>query len=147
MKALIIATVLVTTLSANASFFQNYCSNAQGTTTTADGHAEFYTKVTSRTWDNGNQIDKVIELDLDKVDLSTFDEVKISEQISKYCEPGSSSGYVSWEYVITKKVILTNRDGSLFSKDIVGVSDDQKTISTMVICTEEGNSRTDCSNN
>ena len=63
MKSILLTFITIFAFNANASFFQTYCSNAEGTITSADGHVENYQKYMEVSYDmnTGVETKKVIE--------------------------------------------------------------------------------------
>lgn len=129
---------------AEASWFQEYCSNGEATVQVAQGHNVNETKVTKRVVKkDGTLASKTI----------VVPEATVSEVESKDLENTSTTdckadwGFVSWRNIRYKKIKIEQADGSLFAKDIIGVSKDRRSVEASVICEENGNSETMCPEN
>ena len=148
MKALIFSLVLVVGSMAQASFYQESCSNPKGDITLANGHVGNYLKVTKVDYEDrgpdGRPTKEIIDIMRDKNISYQSDEVSVVEDISSGgCEqPGR--GFYSSDLTTVKKLIITKVDGGDFDKDISGVSTDGKTIETFMICHMHRNSMAFC---
>ena len=144
MKKLTLAIAFLFSVSANASFYQISCSNADGTTTSANGHVENFLKVTKFTYQGNEAVKEIIDLDkIDTVEVAYSNDQLIERKTTDGC-PAS---WISWQETRVVSISITNKDGSLFDKGIVGVSQDLKSINTHLICQEDGNSMVFCPQN
>lgn len=141
MKNAILASLLILGLQANASWFQEHCSNGEGTVKMADGHDDFLTQVTEREWKDGGYETKLVT---EGLTVETVRETKIVEESSNSCDPKEGFGWASWHNVNHREIVIRKEDGSLFSRNTVGVSDDLKTVRAQVICELWGNSESAC---
>ena len=146
MKALLTLTVLVASLSAQASFFQEYCSSADQTVTQKMGHMDTELSVTERIYSNTGVTENKIKLAYhdDNIEINYSEEKEIFSKNESNCDPKTGHGYGTWSNAESKKLTISKKDGSLFSQNIVGVSADQKSISAYVICQTDGNSMIMC---
>ena len=147
MKTLILFSLLFSSLGAKASYFQNYCGNAEGTVRVADGHDENYFMLTERVWGDHGVSEKQIKYIDYELSEKSSKSIEIENSFENSCKDGDETGYGSWKVVTSKVVTVYKVDGSLFSEDIVGVSEDRKTVSAYVICEENGSSMVLCEDN
>lgn len=133
-------TVLALSTSAHASWYQTWCSNAEGTTKTGNGHNYNFVSLTSRTWTGGGPIDSIIKDEKHELYAEQVGEPKtiVSEQKQNCRKPGEG-GVWSSHVVTAGKYKIVHRDGKLFDKDIVGVSTDLKSVEVEMICQNDMN--------
>jgi hypothetical protein len=138
-----LVTLMSLTTAAQASWYQEFCSNAEGTIKTANGHNENYQRLTKRVWENGRVTDTVVEAEhlVPKAEGQSWE---ILKQEKRHCGPGQKYGFYSSRHVYAKSEMLVNADGSPFEKNIVGVSADQKSVHAMLICEMNMNSEMPC---
>lgn len=145
MKVSILALALMTlTTAAQASWYQGYCSNAEGTVKSANGHNANYTQLTKREWNGGNKTETVIRDQEGTLTVVTMGEViKEADESHTSCSKGGM-GVWNGRTVTVSKVKITRGDGSLFDKNIVGVSRDLKSVETELLCEQSMNSMMPC---
>jgi hypothetical protein len=131
---------LVISTSAQASWYQTFCSNAEGTTRTANGHNQNFTQLTKREWTNRGPVETIIRDEENKLRVEQVGEQKsiVNEQKQSCRKPGMGGVWNSHN-VSAGKYKITNDDGSLFDKDIVGVSEDLKSVEVEFICQADMN--------
>ena len=134
MNKTIIPLVLLFSLYAHSSFFQNYCSDAEGTTTTADGHNNNYVRVTERYYSQGTVMDTTVTLERQEITLESTDIKVIHEEEDFQCFEGENFGFGSTDEIVAKKIDIFMTDGSSFHPDTIGISEDGKKVSAFVIC-------------
>lgn len=146
MKSLFILAAMTFSFSSHASYFQTDCQNSDGTILSAGGHGDNFIKVAQ--YNSSGKITKIVELDLiEKVDYEYLDTKELSKMENGGCSIGQEIGFWEWETTYSAKMVITNRDGSLFDKYLAGVSKDLKSIESDVICESKGNSMVLCDNN
>lgn len=149
MKApLVLALSLVTlSTSAHASWYQTWCSNAEGTTKTGNGHNHNFTQITKREWTNNGPVETIIRDKKGELYAEQVGEPKtiVSEQKQNCRKPGEG-GVWSSHVVTAGKYKIVHRDGKLFNKDIVGVSSDLKSVEVEMICQNDMNGLIMCPN-
>jgi hypothetical protein len=142
-KLMILTAMILTSAStAQASWYQDYCSNAESTVRLAHGHNDFFVEVTERNYDGKQVREQRIREGLEYSILG--DEIKVSESSQQHCNPGEEMGWTSWQKVNAMKVRITRKDGELFSEKVVGVTSDRKAVEAFVICQNDGNSMMMC---
>jgi hypothetical protein len=143
-----IASIIILVLSSNsasASWYQTTCTTADGMTRSANGHSSFYTIITKVEYDKeNNRIETPIELDYDNYDEKIIETKELISENSSNCDEETGYGYSNWRNVNFQKLVITKRDGGLFSENISGVSRDRKSVTADMICEEEGNSQMFC---
>lgn len=146
MKTLLMITALtlVTTSFAEASWYQDFCSDAEATTRTANGHNENFVEVTERKWNNDGPQENRIRFEKGEVMVNELDVQQISKEEKKACGEGQEYGWYAASTVTVKKVSLTKEDGSLFSEDTIGVSEDRKSVSAVFVCKSDVTSEMPC---
>lgn len=143
MKKLTIIFTALMTISAQASFFQETCSSADGMLKLASGHVSNKVVITEREYNNGKLSENEIELLRHEIEVDTKNETLLKNTNSKNCSVGGG-GVVNWQSISAKEIVITNSDGTLFSRETVGVSQDLKSVSAFVICDNSGNSMNLC---
>ena len=138
----LLAVFLFASSTAQASWFQEYCNTGEGTVKVSQGHNENQISVTTRTWNNGTLKDRRTVLPNATLEVSSSKELE--NESKKYCSPDGSGGMITWTNVNYKKVQISNQDGALFSKNIVGVSEDRRFVKAFLICELNGNSESPC---
>jgi len=149
MKNLLLATALIIgTTTAHASFYQDYCSNAEGSTKTSEGHVSNNISVTERSYNQatGQIINNVVELGDQKAKVTVEENMTISElDESEGCDTTNpSSGFYSVTTTSIERVTITKLDGSKFSKNTLGVSDNLMAVETTLICEKQISSEAYC---
>lgn len=131
-------------LNAQASWYEENCSNAEGTVKLAMGHNENFTAVTERVYDQGYSTDTVIKDEAGDIEFEFSGEKQLERTSSDSCLPGTEYGFASWRKVTYRIVTLKKANGGLFSKSTVGVSEDLKTVKASLLCELNGNSESIC---
>ena len=129
-------------LSAQASFIQKECSSASGDLIMNFGHAgnKFTVNV-----DPLNSNPQVLDLAKMQVSVLATEITTLSDTTTgPLCTPDSETSFVSWNKVVTQRLTITKKDSSEFPEGTKHLSADGKSISTYVICEENGNSMTMC---
>lgn len=136
MKTVLMFALLVLGSNASASWFQENCSNAQGTVKTASGHNDNSITLTESTFTaDGREISKKIDVDLSSVvQVASSEKELFSKVQSGKCQSGDSSTFYGSQKVTYQRLVLRQVDDRLFSKNIVGVSKDRKTVTAHLIC-------------
>ena len=95
-KFLMMTATLLTMQSAHASWYQGYCSNADGSVKTASGHNDNFTVVTVRTYKNDGTI---VEKKIRDTEGALIEEVQqtstISSESQQRCVKPNESGWAS----------------------------------------------------
>ena len=143
LKTILCSAALLAASQAQASWFQTYCSTADGTLAQATGHSEWYFNATQRTWDTTGRVDT--KLALEGVDTVSSAEQTLVQESGTSCQPGDEYGVGTWRSVTYAKVRVTKTDGSLFPENVVGVTDDRTAIEASWLCETNGNSMMPCS--
>ena len=140
-----ITVILLFTLSASASYVQTYCSNAEGNIRWASGHKGNSAHVVRQTWDETGYKETVFSVynDFPQATLSLKIEITLKEWSKKTCSE-SGGGTLFWSNVTYGNLTMTNSDGSEFPDGILGLSEDKKSITNLVLCEKNGNSRILC---
>jgi len=142
--AALVAGLFITT-QAQASFFQTYCSNAEATVQTAGGHLKSGITLTHRDYTDEGKVDTKVEDTTHNLTLTSEDGPVIESRNTNSCEGSNEThGIASWHKTYVEKVTITKRDDTLFDKRILGVSQDQKSVTAALICEEFGNSQVFC---
>lgn len=139
---LIVAALAFISCDAHASWFQNYCSNPEGTVRTASGHGENFTRLTERTWGSNGPIDKVVEID--GLEMTVVTESELSNETRTICKTGDKSGVIEWKTLTFQKVQFKKADGSQLPENLVGRTNDGLAVEASLLCETNGNSRTIC---
>lgn len=139
MKGLFLWPLLVGT-SVQASSYQEFCSNGEGTVKLTQGHIYNEISVTERIRNEGQFLDKRVVLP--DADVLILKAELLEQEKSNPCD--DDFGIIYWREVVYKKIRITNPDGSLFSQNIVGVSRDKRFVEASVICEAFGNSIYGC---
>lgn len=126
--------------SAHASWYQTWCSNAEGTTRTGNGHNSNFTQLTKREYTNRGPVETIIRDEQGELFAEQVGEPKtiVSEQKQTCRKPGEG-GVWSSHVVTAGKYKIVHRDGKLFDKDIVGVSKDLRSVEVELICQADMN--------
>lgn len=131
-------------LSAHASFFIENCGNAEGTISTASGHIKPTVTVSERLVTIGAEGGYITrELDRSDINIAESGLVELSENVERVCN-SRGYGHATYISIFSKKIKITNRDGSAFSGAMVNVSDDGLIISDYVICKREISNQVRC---
>lgn len=146
MKTLLMITALtlVSTSFAQASWYQTFCSDAEATTRTADGHNDNFVEITERKWDNDGPKENRIRFENGEVTANELSEQRISHEENRACGDGQEYGWYSASTVTVKKVSITKEDGSLFSENTLGVSKDLKSVDVVLVCKADVTSEMPC---
>lgn len=144
MKLLLSLSLFLSSLLAQASYYQNYCSNSSGSFQTANGHSENYIKVKDSYFSSGSEHSEFTSYKHNEIKMETIKSTLLEDISERRCSPGSSGGMASWKKVEAKKVIITKTDGTKFPQNTIGMSQDGLSITTTILCTNKGNSRTSC---
>lgn len=157
MQRLIFVMALAISFTAQASFLQDYCGNADGSVQTASGHVDSFIQVKKRTWDNGQPKDEVVKLDYNNISWAYSEESLLQESRFNSCDiiqaqsdvlhggGQNTGGVASWQSTYTSKLVITPKNGFQLSPDYMNYNRENGTIETLVICTSKGNSRVLCS--
>ena len=117
--------MLLLSINVKASFVQEYCSNGEGTVMTASGHNNNFVQVTERFFNHGNPLETKIKLRRGNLAINKTNSTEIARiNTSKWC----------WQDISTKQISISKNDGTTFSKNIVGVSEDKKSVNAFIIC-------------
>ena len=141
-KTILAAMTLTASLLANASFFQESCSNSEGTLLFVTGHLNNSVTVTEFV-PGGNQ---KIEFDLYDMEVEFTLEKEIEVKNYSSCIPGKPGpGYSKSTRVSTTLMTVSKKDGSLFpGQTAVQVSDDRRSVQDHVICRFNASSQVLC---
>ncbi len=135
MKAILtVLTLMSLTTAAHASWFQEYCSDAEGTVRRGSGHDENFLQITQRVWGEDGKKDTILR---DENGALTYNEKSnkvVEKEYHENCRPGEEIGFATSREVNLVQLEIQNSDGRLFDKDIVGVSKDLKTVNATLIC-------------
>lgn len=137
MKTLFLTTLITLSISltANASYMYETCTNADATIETKSGHVIPAVTVYMQLATTDHQGAKEpIELERNLIDIVELDEKKISSKTTRGCAPGENVGYMSSTSIYSKKIIISNKDGSSFPYGLFKLSSDRLTVSDYVIC-------------
>jgi len=130
--------------SAQASYFQINCSNADRTVATASGHSKSSVTLTEYSYGDNGPVYKSVELDPHAVETEVLKNTQLHEERKGGCAPDQTTGFMSYNSVSYENVRFQMRDGSLFSKEILGVSQDLKSVEAFLICEQEVNNMIGC---
>ena len=131
------AAVVALSSEASASWYQEYCSNGEGTVKLSTGHNDNIATGTIRDWSGGNLVVQTLDLsDRDTYVMTVTQEKELSKQSGRSCGSGGE-GVWSSRTVNYRRVAFKKADGSLFPANTVGVSRDQKSIQADLICEME----------
>ena len=149
MRTAILVSLVLVGMSAQASWFQEYCTSADGTTKMAQGHDENYIQLTERSYDQDwNKKEKIVRDENGTLNYSNVSEQELEKEFQSGCrEGGGGTGLSSWRQVYYRKVQITKADNSMFSQDTVGVSSDLTTVTASMICENLGSSEVICEKN
>lgn len=138
----ILLSLLFVSSAAQASWYQEYCSTADGSTRIAHGHNENEITVTQYTYaKDGTSTKASLVLADSQFD---FSDTKILEETANTnCK--TAWGFSTWKNVRYHKVKITKADGTAFPAGIVGLTSDGLSIQASVLCEENGNSEAFCS--
>jgi len=131
--------LLAISFSSYGSFYQQKCSNADGSVKSANGHVKNNIVLTEAYFGSDY---RTAEVEYGVNDLS----VEVLEEVELEYLSSCAGGMFSSKKVTYKKVAYTNPDGSLFSDKTVGVSKDLKSVNANLICEMNMNGRGACSN-
>lgn len=129
---------------ASASWYQEYCSNGEGTTRVSSGHNDNTTTLTVRVWSNSGLSESTLDLSTaENIDMQVTNEKELSKESTQSC---GTSGHGMWSgrTVNYRRVTFTKTDGGLFPKGTVGISKDRKSVQADLICEIQMNSETLC---
>lgn len=143
MKKIIITIAALFSFAGSASFFQESCSNAEGTVKFTSGHVSNKVVLTEREYNSGKVTENEIELSLYDLKVEFGKEVIIDSTSSKNCSE-SGGGVAQWQSITAKKLTIKYSDGTPFSENVLGTSKDRRTVSAYVICDNSGNSMILC---
>jgi len=144
MKKLILVAIVAASFSAQASFYQENCSNGAATIKLNNGHVQNGIILTERSYGNGGVNSQEIEYKRGSLQIDSLNELEISADTTTSCQPGSTGGMVSWTKVTTKDVVIKKADGSMFPDTTLGLNSNRMEVKATVICELNGNSRTSC---
>ena len=144
-KNLIFAAVFLFSLNSNASWYQVFCSNSNGSVKTAMGHNENYTRV-NRAYTNkaGEMVSEEVEFHYDEIETDVVSMTEISSNSTSDCDPNRGGGMAEWQNITEQKIVIKRTDGKAFKKGFAGLSQDQMTIEATIRCEENGNSMIFC---
>lgn len=123
---------MAATESAEASWWQTYCRNGEGTTLWSEGHDDNKVWVTYRSTGGDARIDRKIEVA--NPNIEAVQETQLRYEDGNSCKPGDAYGEAWAHSVIYKEVRLRRKSGQPFSNRIVGVSADGTYVSAHLIC-------------
>jgi hypothetical protein len=143
----IIALMSLTT-AAQASYFQVNCSNADGSIMTGSGHSENFVQLTKYTHDDNGPKKIIIRFEDGKVfHQDTIKSVSLIDESKQVCRKPGEGGFASRHSVSASIVTFVNADGSLFDEEIMGVSQDRKTVKAELLCETNMNAMILCPKN
>lgn len=131
---MITALTLVTTSFAEASWYQDFCSDAEAVTRSASGHNENFVEITERVWGNDGAKDTKLRFENGELTVNELSEQQISHEEKRGCNEEQGHGWYAASTVAVKKVSIAKEDGSLFSENTIGVSEDRKSVNTVFVC-------------
>lgn len=129
---------------AQASWFQEHCSNGEGTLKMGMGHNENYVRYTERTYASEGMKETIRRDDEGGLRYDIVKETPLDSSSHQACLPNEDFGYGTWRAVKYRQVVIRHEDGKPFSKDAVGVSKDLMTLTADVVCEHNGNSQIYC---
>lgn len=142
MKFIIITSIFLFSIKAQASFFQTNCSNADATIRTGSGHR--YNGVTISTQEADGSI-RPVEFSNDEILVQVIENSELRRVEVTSCVPGESGGGAMSQDVWTyQRVQLRRADSQTFDENTIGVSEDRRHIDTDFICHDALTSRTWC---
>jgi len=142
MKSIIFLGIFLSSVVAQASFFQTSCSNADATVKTGVGHRFNGVMLISYT-ENGVTVP--VEFINEDIVVTILENTELRRLDRTTCVPGQSGGGgISKDVWSHQRVILSRADQQAFADNILVSSDDRKSIETDFICHEAFNSRTSC---
>lgn len=145
MKTLFVTIAMVVTASnAQASFFQNECSNASGSIRMSDGHVKNEIVLKTVKYDKKHQRqEETIVLSRQDVDVTEVKKTNISQENKQHCEAGNGGGWASWRSIDVVEVKLARRDGTSLPEGSTDLQKDGTIVATL-ICEDQGNSQIIC---
>ena len=144
-KLIFTVSMLVLSLTANASYFQEQCSDAARTVSVSMGHSKNQVVLTERVdGEEGSGVKAVVFVN-NEVIVNNVESRELERKSKKFCDKEQSGGgYGTMRRLDYQKAVIQKRDGSSFSKDIIGVSEDGKSVSASLLCEFNSNSRIAC---
>ena len=142
MKGLLLVSAVLFSLTSQASFVQETCSSADGSTVFNFGHINDTVQVTK--YVKGAHVPVYLNRNDIRSERKHIVDVKEEKFSSCDLNPGSGSGYASFDTYWTAELSLRNTDGSEFDQQIIGVSSDKKTVEAVVLCHRHINSLVIC---
>ena len=132
MKLFMISLFSIFVFNAQAmTWFQSFCSNPDSTIRIADGDSEQYVFVTSINLDNYVKT----PVDVSSQVTVTFSQVKEIKETSKNCD--EELGFWEAEKMSVREIVVQKSDNSQFDENILGLSEDKRSITTSVFCSEK----------
>lgn len=143
-KPFLVIAVTLVSLGARASWFQEYCSNGEGTLRIAQGHNESFIEYTIREYGPEGVRESRVRDEQGDLRWDASAEQDLVRESHQGCVPGQSFGFGSWKTVTYQRKVIRRADGQKFPKDAVGVSEDGLTLTADMICQNDGNSEILC---
>lgn len=131
-------------LNAQASFFQEYCNNAEGTLQISAGHNDNFTRATKRQWNGAEYKDTIVELSYPDFEITSSEEQGIAQEQFNSCQPGDEYGWAGGSDTTVKKVRIVKADGSTFDEDFLNRTKDGMALETYLICEMQWNNTIIC---
>ncbi|MBX2988581.1 MAG: hypothetical protein KF802_11855 [Bdellovibrionaceae bacterium] len=133
MKTLLMTSIVMLMPQVHASSIQTYCSNAEGTVRKANSTLENFIELTLRLKPDelGSPTQQIRD------EEGVFEaEVKSSHTLSETSNSScrQNMGSMMKKTVTLEQVVITKKDGSAFDYRIAGISQDRKTIETLMLC-------------
>lgn len=144
MKYFLFLIVGVFSFSANASFVQENCSNAEATTRYSQGHDQNNSHLTLRFYVKNKEVNAPLKHEDGELKVTKNSEALLVTEVKNTCKPGDTDGVESARVVHHRNVTLQKADGSDFDKRIVGVSSDLKSVTADMICEEYSDGLVPC---
>ncbi len=145
MKLLMTVLLALSSTQSFASWYQMSCSDAKSILFFENGHDANNVIVTSSSeTPDGTTLERKIKLNSDEVIVDYDSGIEISTKSSVECDPGATTGIATWQTISAKYLKIANVNGSHFSDDILGTSNDRSSIVSHVICEENGSGLTEC---
>ncbi len=138
-----IATTLLLTVTAQASFLQETCTSANQSVILNSGHVDSELSVK---YYRHHKDQERLQLDRFETNVEYSNEETITEKSYNSCDnnPELKRGYATWDSYKVKDIVITNNDGSEFPHGLLGLSQDAKSISAKVFCHKAVSSQVMC---
>jgi hypothetical protein len=145
MRKVMLATIVFAGMSAQASWYQESCSNGEGTVKLAHGHNDNFISYTTRVYDgNGGVEENIVRDESGDLRFEIVEEKELAKESHQSCDGTNQIGFGTWKNVTYRRVKITKADGSAFNENTLELSQDKQSIVTSMICEENGNSEILC---